>query len=265
MYNSLNKKNFAKLQNEVANHIGIRGEQAHTNATTSEAGFLSPKDKLKLNNFYTSNGSYGSGVDVLTLPSGFYEIIDAINGPDDAFKGSPVYYEVYRVGVTRFSQGELIMIKAYQRSSGRHWLKTFYPNQTNNNKGDKGWGVIPYLERLLSSEEIVKLNDGEVISYKDKIKANSLSRLEITYRYARGLKCITVGANETIVLDGTNIVDDLTETIRVFNYECAIQVDKTNETIQIIRNNCVMFDNDTQKYIVTPDKIDITAINIEWR
>lgn len=255
-----NKSGLKRLINLFSNHDKNGGSFVHPDATRTQSGFMSPRDKLKVDTILVPQ-FLPVGTDLSTLNSGYYAIVDAIGRPDEAFEGSICYYEIFREGQTRYVEGQQIIMRCYQRSSGMSWEKMFYSNQQGTT--DKGWSYIVKRQRLLTPDEINRLNSGETISLDAKVKDNNqLPTLSITHRYASQRKTMEYRLESNIDIRDFNITEDglnefyIVETQLLFN--------KTNNTIKLGLKKALKWDNSLKTFTPWDSAVEIVDIFASW-
>lgn len=255
-----NKNGLKRLINLFSNHDKNGGSFVHPNATRTQSGFMSPEDKLKVDRILTPQ-AMPTGTDLSTLNSGCYNIVDAIGRPDEAYAGSPCYYEIFRVAQTRYVEGEQIIMRCYQRSSGMSWEKMFYSNQKGTT--DKGWSYIVKRQRLLTPDEITRLNSGETISLDAKVKdTNQLSSLSISHRYTSQVKTMDYRAEPSIDIRDFNITEDgLNE---FYIVETQLLFDRTNKTIKLGKKKALKWDDSLKTFTTWDTAVEIVDIFASW-
>lgn len=255
-----NKNGLKRLINLFSNHDKNGGSSVHPNATRTQSGFMSPKDKLKVDAILTPQ-ALPARTDLSTLNSGYYNIVDAIGGPEEAYAGSPCYYEIFRVGETRYVEGEQIIMRCYQRSSGMSWEKMFYSNA--NGTTDKGWSYIVKRQRLLTADEITRLNSGETISLDAKVKdTNQLPSLSISHRYASQLKTMDYLAESVIDIRDFNITEGVPHELYIL--ETQLLFNRTDKTIKLGKKKALKWDDSLKTFSSVDTAVEIVDIFASW-
>lgn len=255
-----NKNGLKRLINLFSNHDKNGGSFVHPNATRTQSGFMSPGDKLKVDRILTPQ-FLPVGTDLSTLNSGYYAIIDAIGRPDEAYEGSVCYYEIFREGQTRYVEGQQIIMRCYQRSSGMSWEKMFYSNQKGTT--DKGWSYIVKRQRLLTADEINRLNSGETISLDAKVKdTNQLSSLSISHRYASQVKTMDYHAESIMDIRDFNITEDgLNE---LYIVETQLLLNRTDKTIKLGKKKGLKWNDNLKTFTPLDITVEIVDIFASW-
>lgn len=257
---SENQKVLRKLINLFSNHDKNGGEDVHPNATRTQSGFLSPSDKLKLDTILTPR-YLPDGTDLSTLPTGYYNITDAIGKPPESFEGSPCYYEIFRTGLTRYLEGEQIIIRAYQRSSGLTWDKMFYSNAKGNT--DKGWSVVLKKERLLTPSEITRLNDGEEVPLNSKLKDFSqVKKFSIDYRFISETKTMEYKKENIISIRDMNITSEVPNKLQFV--ETNLMFNPETLTLKMGDKLALIWDAENKNFVPFSEKVVIENIYVLW-
>lgn len=132
------KATVNKLNRLINYHVGLGGNQAHPAVNKFNSGFMTPDQKLKLENVDGQRIGMPQGTDVLTLPAGHYEISNALNNPVGPDNYSFIEYDIS----TSFDGRR--QIEACVSSVGRRYYRSIHTGG-GSDSGSGGWNYDPFI------------------------------------------------------------------------------------------------------------------------
>ncbi|WP_376175544.1 hypothetical protein [Enterococcus thailandicus] len=214
----MKKKNLrgtiTQLIATLTSHVGA-GDSAHSAATSSNAGFLSAKDKIRYDRASGQRAYLAGGADILTLEPGHYDGYSFLNSPLSETDASMVSVDVTVGNNAGLTRKQIV----FQRShDGKTWEMVIHQNGVSS-----GWRIIERKKLIWSG---TAKNSGTVIKLSDEL--SKFTSLEIEYSDTKtGNRIVKYPIYTTITLQSTNMSNASgSSTVEWFEIMCELDVDK---------------------------------------